>query len=104
MLRIAPAVLLIFFMTGCASNQPDTDQQHSVLADNTPVNNAVPVESERVSDDSEVVCRRVRETGSHIPKKVCKTRAQIERERAANADALTRTKLTPVGSLTEGGP
>ena len=32
-------------------------------------------------DPDEVICKRQRPVGSHIPVRVCRTRAQIERER-----------------------
>lgn len=40
------------------------------------------------SPNDEVICRRQRVVGSHLPVRVCKTRAQMERERAAGARAM----------------
>lgn len=36
----------------------------------------------------EVVCRKVRTVGSYVPKRVCRTRAQIEAEREAVLDGV----------------
>ncbi len=47
---------------------------------------------EYVFDDddyrNEVVCKRQRVSGSHVPRRVCKMRAQLEKERQAVMDAL----------------
>jgi hypothetical protein len=102
--RFAVVIFLAVLLGACASGPEPTDQLHSVVAsDGIPGDNTVPVESQRVSNDSEKICRRIRDTGSNIPRKVCRTRAEIERERAAHADALTRTKLRPISTPGEGG-
>lgn len=52
----------------------------------------------------ELVCKRVRETGSNISRKVCRTRAQIEAESNAATDVLERSRRGANGGrLGEGG-
>ena len=52
----------------------------------------------------ELICKRVRETGSNISRKVCRTRAQIEAESESATDVLERSRRGANGGrLGEGG-
>ena len=53
------------------------------------------VAAEPAADKSELICVRERDTGSRIPRKVCRTRAAIEAERQATQDALKRMPSRP---------
>lgn len=41
------------------------------------------VYNEPAMDPNQLVCKRQRPVGSHIPRRVCRTRAQIEQDREA---------------------
>lgn len=104
MLRTGVPIAILLVLNACAGKQQASDQAHSVLASNgAPGDNTVPLETRRVSNESDMVCRAIRETGSNIPKKVCRSRIDIEREREATADMLTRSKLMPIATPGEGG-
>jgi hypothetical protein len=51
-----------------------------------------------LSPDEEIVCRRYREVGTHIPVRVCRTRAEI---RAAQEEAMRA--VGPLRSMGGGG-
>ena len=66
-----------------STGAPPTDEQGPVAAtdaDVIPVTQvpAVP-QSDYVGEEAEVVCQWVRPTGSHRKKRICRTRAEIER-------------------------
>jgi len=42
--------------------------------------------------DEQLVCVRERQTGSHIPRKVCRTQAQVDAEREAAREATSRAQ------------
>ena len=48
------------------------------------------------SDDSERVCTRERVAGSNIPKRVCRTRAQVEAQEEASRRQLREMQEAPV--------
>jgi hypothetical protein len=54
---------------------------------------AEPVAATNVASDGEMVCKREYPTGSNLPVTKCRTRAQIEAERAAANEALQRTTI-----------
>ena len=41
------------------------------------------VYNEPAMDPNQIICKRQRVAGSHIPRRVCRTRAQIEQDREA---------------------
>ena len=53
------------------------------------------VAAEPAADKSELICVRERDTGSRIPRRVCRTRGAIEAERQATQDALKRMPSRP---------
>jgi len=71
---IVPIVVVAAMLTACASS-PNT-----VAADSTE------------KADDEMVCVREKQTGSHIPRKVCRSAAQIEQEREAARDTAARAQ------------
>lgn len=46
-------------------------------------------------EGSQVVCHREQVTGSHLPKKVCMTKAERERRRKADQQAMQRIQSRP---------
>lgn len=54
-----------------------------------------PSSAASTANPNEVVCKRIREVGSHIAKRVCKTRAQLEAEQSAADSALDRVRENP---------
>ena len=77
--------LVIVGLTACASNRPDaTDGQTVAAVDTAAASTPVEVVSAPVepgSGDDALICEQVHVTGKLIPKRVCKTRAQMEKER-----------------------
>ena len=68
MYLLLSAMIVTFGLAGCASNESEPE---SVAYDNLP------------PDRDEVICRRQRPVGSHVPVTVCRTRGQMERDREA---------------------
>ena len=69
---LLPLILLPFGLAGCASGGDPADQPY--VADLPP--------------GEEVICRRYRPVGSHIPTTVCRTRAEMEAAREAAERAV----------------
>lgn len=68
-----------------------TTQEGAAPKDTTPA--AIPAASpapEPAADPSEKVCKVAREIGSNKLKRVCRTRAQMDADREAAREALTR--------------
>ena len=60
---------LLFLLVACSAN--DTVPDDGL------------VYNEPAMDPNQVICKRQRPAGSHIPRRVCRTRAQIEQDREA---------------------
>jgi len=91
----------------CFSSMADpkskpSDPEETTLTKNPDLseNAPLPVRTESVSGD-ELICKRERVTGTHIAKKVCRTRQQVEAEREAAEHFMRRTKITP-GAVPQG--
>ena len=54
---------------------------------------AEPVAATNVASDGDMVCKREYPTGSNLPVTKCRTRAQIEEEKAAANESLRRTTI-----------
>ena len=81
--------LMFFSLTACVSSAP------SPIAEEKPLANADGIESQ-------IICTREKVTGSNRKQKVCRTKAQIERERQAAKELIRRAA---VGSgVTENRP
>ena len=87
---------VVIIVCSCASNEPESDQ--SVFA----AENAEPYDVVALSEQSEVICKTEKVTGSRIGVRVCRSRAQIEAERAASREHVRRMKTAPIGTATEG--
>ena len=76
-LHLAGAVLAL---TACASNPPDAASEQKLAAAEVA---SVPVDvvSTPTDDEDALVCTQTRVIGTLIPKRVCKSKAQIEEER-----------------------
>ena len=51
------------------------------------------------SDDDKLICEYERPVGSNIPRKVCRTQAQIDREREAAQEKMRELSRTTNGRL-----
>lgn len=51
------------------------------------------------SDDDKLICEMERPVGSNIPKRVCRTQAQIDRERDAAQEKIRELSRTTNGRL-----
>jgi hypothetical protein len=75
--------LVVVALTACASSRQDaTDTELLAAADATPVPvEVVSAPVEPGTGDDALVCTQEKVIGKLIPKRVCKTRAQIEKDR-----------------------
>ena len=78
-INAALALVMLFVIAACSANDIAPDDGL--------------VYNEPVVDPNQVVCKRQRVAGSHIPRRVCLTQAQIEnaREAALRATGPLRT-------------
>ena len=53
---------------------------------------------EAASNPDEIVCRREKQTGSKMSKRVCRTRAEIEARAAKDQETLRQSRATQTGS------
>ena len=69
-------------LMGCSANDTEPDESGELVAYDEPG-----------PDPNQLVCKQQRPVGSHIPVRVCRTRAQIEadRERALRSTGPLRT-------------
>jgi len=75
LVRIAPVIVVLpLGLFACSGNETVTDQ--------TADDETVAYEFPRYDPD-EVICKRQRPVGSHVPKMVCRTRRQMELDREA---------------------
>jgi hypothetical protein len=80
-----------------AESESEVKPNDMSLVDNAAVSlTTVPVAEE------EQVCRRERVTGTHISKKVCRTKAQIRTERMEAENYMRRMRTTPSAVPGEG--
>jgi len=83
------------------SKQPEAESETTPkdmsLADNA----AVPLSTVPVASE-ELVCRRERVTGTHISKKVCRTKSQLEADRIEAENYMRRMKIAPSALPAEG--
>jgi hypothetical protein len=95
---IKPLLLIsaLLIVSNSAISQPEPKQT------NMDPENAPQSEKVEKSEDAELVCTKERKTGSHLYTKTCRTKAQIEADRASGVDFLNRLKSTPQGSSGDG--
>ena len=91
-------ISLVLVVSGCASNEPAPESDDSIFA----AENAKPYDVVALSEQSEVICKTERVTGSRIGVRVCRTRAQIEAERKESREHMRRMNAHPAGSPSEG--
>ena len=82
------------------TKQPESEDTTLAKSPDLTENAALPVRTEPVNGD-ELICKRERLTGTHIAKKVCRTRQQVEAEREAAEQFMRRSKITP-GAVPQG--
>lgn len=100
------ATLLMIAIAGCAApasqstkdlEQAPTFTEEEKAAMST--EEKVAVYNESMSEEKdELVCRREKRVGSHFPRTVCFTRAEIELQRKSAQDVLQRSKGTLNGA------
>ena len=108
MIRLVIASAALLSIAACASSTP---QMAEPVAQNTSVTGSVVVPAKAsdspidvvdipadektavVSEQDRMICHRVKEIGTHRTTKVCRTRGQIDAERAAARDTLRDNQL-----------
>lgn len=87
-------VMWMGLMLGCATAAPP-QQAPGATAQGTQQDKAAAAEAKK-DPDKTLICESVPVTGSHIPRKVCRTARQVEKERedaqkaVQNADKVNR--------------
>ena len=116
--RILVTVIL-FFIAGSASSGPEAPAS-AVTEPSTSVDAVAPgnpqatpagdhkdpdaaevvqtVDATPENDPDELICRRERETGSKFTRKICRTRAEIERRREQDQQIMQTGRKTSGGS------
>lgn len=91
-MKLMAVFLLALTIVGCSSNTPKSEQADNVVAHGSPQNE----QASTTESDDDVICERVRGTGTIIPQRVCKTRRQIreDQERAKEAARAIDTSTT----------
>ena len=108
---IKPLLLLfaLIFVSNSAISQPEpkqtkTDPESTAQTENAPQSeNAVQYGTVEKYEDADIVCTKERKTGTRIYTKICRTKAQIEADRASGADYIQRLKSTPQASSGDNG-
>ena len=87
MKRLTLSVMVMMGLgVGCATTTPP-QQAPNATAQSQQADKAA-AEGAKKDPDSTLVCESVPVTGSHIPRKVCRTLRQVEQEREAAQKAL----------------
>lgn len=82
------------FLTGCESTPPAADAGEGLAVGQT-------LEED---DEDRLICKRQRVVGSHVPRTVCKTEAQLAAEREAMERSVgTRRPMTGYNSQRDPG-
>lgn len=87
--------MLMGLMLGCATAAPP-QQASGATAQSTQTEEKAAAADAKKSPDQTLICESVAVTGSHIPRKVCRTARQVEKERedaqraVQNADKVNR--------------
>jgi hypothetical protein len=88
-------VMWMGLMLGCATATPPP-QSPDATAQSTQKEEKVAAADAKKESDKALICESVAVTGSHIPRKVCRTARQVEKERedaqkaVQNADKVNR--------------
>lgn len=88
-------VMWMGLMLGCATASPP-QQASGATAQSTQQEEKVAAADAKKNPDTTLICESVAVTGSHIPRKVCRTARQVEKERedaqkaVQNADKVNR--------------
>lgn len=83
-------VVMMGLGVGCATAAPPQQAPNATAQSQQADKTAV--EGAKKDPDHTLVCESVPVTGSHIPRKVCRTLRQIEQEREAAQKALRETE------------
>lgn len=78
------------FILGCATGSP-SQQAPEASAQGAQKDKAAVAQASK-DPNNELVCEEVEVTGSHIPRRICRTRKQVDQEREQAQKALQRPK------------
>lgn len=88
-------LMLMGLMLGCVT-APPPPQGSGATAQSTQMEEKAATADAKKNPDQTLICESVAVTGSHIPRKVCRTARQVEKERedaqkaVQNADKVNR--------------
>jgi hypothetical protein len=110
MLRVSSLTILCLSLAACANNVPSSPESLPTVADSPTAGTEPTVQdenapsgvqeiitvaeipdapkAERTVEKQEVICERVRRTGTHRATRICRTRAEIERESLDGKDTF----------------
>ena len=79
MIRTTILVSAVLILSGCATNKPEEYELAQIN-----------------DDDLQIFCTKEKPIGSHVPMRVCRTKAQIVQEREATRIFLRRSMGKPI--------
>jgi hypothetical protein len=97
--RSFSTLALILVCAGCASGTADQPTAPAAEAGAAPV----PAQLERAKPEvasSRLVCRRERETGSRVARRVCRTQSEWERARVESLEPIERNRQQSTSATT----
>jgi hypothetical protein len=89
-------VMWMGLMLGCATAAPQQQSSDATAQQTSQQEQKVAAADAKKNPDTTLICESVAVTGSHIPRKVCRTVRQVEKERedaqkaVQNADKVNR--------------
>ena len=86
--NLAICALFALVTAGCAGT-PDAPAGETAQADVAPLTLE---KSQPIAASSSLVCKRERETGSRVARRVCRTQSEWERTRTESLETIERTR------------
>ena len=89
--------LAFLFLVSCAA----TESQEMAASDTDPsgTGEMAAVDSKAASRDDELICRRVQMTGTNFRRRVCQTRADMERETRDSQEEMLERRSAVRGNF-----
>ena len=78
---------LLLLASACASSSTSAGSA-PLQTQSRAASGPAPAAAKTASDDDKLICEMERPVGSNIPKRVCRTQAQIDRERETAQDTM----------------
>ena len=90
-MKLLLPVLISLALSACAASGPEPGQSEPVQAAGAGGAGETPAAmTDSVAAGEEIICERVKPTGSRVAVRVCRTRAEIEERERLDQEALRR--------------